>query len=398
MLQIVERFIPKGFRNRPGHPMVPRKACAHETGSFGVGADAEAHAKYILSKNAQNRPVSWHGTNDDKKILFLHLPFSENGWHAGDGANGPGNRTTIGWERCVNIDGNREKSINNFIWAMQYLKRTVPSLDKDFMRQHWDYSKKNCPQYLRDSGRWNEVVQRIYGPPIELDKDVEVIFMIISRSSNNTHPIVKPVQEAIIFLDRPDAVIVGGAQGTIGPTTDTAIRAIQKAIKIPQDGVISYEFLGGLLTLVRLKNVVPGISKAEYDKVVSELAAAKSTITGLNKTISSNEATRKTLETELSTARNNLSGAKSELEKEKKTNSDLANEIKRYMKELKDQDDRIADLQIKVDDLQDDKDILESKLKEAEEKPVTVIAWQDASAMELIVHAIKLMFGVKEKE
>ena len=109
-IKIIQDFIPKGRKNRPGYPMTPKYITIHETGSFGKGANAKAHAKYIKSDDAANRPASWHFTVDDTEI-YQHLPLNENGWHAGDGESGIGNRQSIGIEICVNSDGNFEKAV-----------------------------------------------------------------------------------------------------------------------------------------------------------------------------------------------------------------------------------------------------------------------------------------------
>ncbi|AME08046.1 hypothetical protein AUL54_17845 [Bacillus sp. SDLI1] len=39
--------------------------------------------------------VSRHFTVDDS-VVYQHLPLDENGWHAGDGTNGTGNRKSTG--------------------------------------------------------------------------------------------------------------------------------------------------------------------------------------------------------------------------------------------------------------------------------------------------------------
>jgi len=202
--------------------------------------------------------------------------------------------------------------------------------------------------------------------------------MIISRTQNNNHPIVKPVQEAIIFLDRPDAVITGGAQGIIGPTTDKAIKGIQKALAIPQDGVISLALLGGLLDLLRIRPIPISIAKAEYDKVVKNLSTATERIKGLESSV-------KTLTDGFNKAN--------------RTNEEMANEIKGYIKELKEQDDIMVSLQLKIDDLSEENDDLEEKLKtagtqnaylleELEKKEPVIVDWQDATWKQLLKQAI----------
>ena len=91
----------------------------------------------------------------DDKVIYQHLPLTENGWHAGDGTNGPGNRKSIAIEICVNRDGNLARAEANAAWLAAKLIKEVNTL-KPFpacMKQHYDWSKKNCPAQIR--GRKN---------------------------------------------------------------------------------------------------------------------------------------------------------------------------------------------------------------------------------------------------
>lgn len=136
---------------RPGYAMKPEYITIHQTGNAAKGADAEMHNRYVHSV-APN--PSWHYTVDDKEA-YQHLPLTENGWHAGDGTNGPGNRKSIAIEICVNRDGNLAKAEANAAWLAAKLIKEVGSL-KPFpacMKQHYDWSKKNCPAQIR--GRKN---------------------------------------------------------------------------------------------------------------------------------------------------------------------------------------------------------------------------------------------------
>ena len=136
---------------RPGYAMKPEYITIHQTGNTSKGANAEMHNRYVHSV-APN--PSWHFTVDDKEI-YQHLPLNENGWHAGDGTNGPGNRKSIAIEICVNRDGNLAKAEANAAWLAAKLIKEVNTLKSfpDCMKQHYDWSKKNCPAQIR--GRKN---------------------------------------------------------------------------------------------------------------------------------------------------------------------------------------------------------------------------------------------------
>jgi len=145
-VQIIQDFIPPGRRNRPGYKLEPRYITVHDTANTSAGADAKAHAAY-LKKNPPASEASWHFTVDDK-VIYQHLPLNENGWHAGDGANGPGNRQSIGIEICENRDGNRAQAEKNAAWLVAKLLKDY-GLGLDRVKQHYDWSGKNCPRVLR---------------------------------------------------------------------------------------------------------------------------------------------------------------------------------------------------------------------------------------------------------
>ena len=151
MVQIIQDFIPKGRRNRPGYKLVPKYFTIHDTANPNAGADAKAHARYLKGDSAASIPASWHFTVDDK-VIYQHLPLTENGWHCGDGTNGPGNRQSIGIEICENKDGNRVVAEANAAWLTAKLLRDY-GLKIGAVKQHYDWSKKNCPNVLR--GRKN---------------------------------------------------------------------------------------------------------------------------------------------------------------------------------------------------------------------------------------------------
>ena len=174
-VQIIQDLIPKGRRNRPGYKLTPEYITIHDTANPGKGADAKAHAGYLKGSAAAAIPASWHFTVDDKGI-YQHLPLDENGWHAGDGTNGTGNRKSIAIEICENSDGNRAKAEANAVWLVAKLVREVKTL-KAFpgcMKQHYDWSGKNCPNVLRGrKGGWAgflAAVEKELNPPKPVSK------------------------------------------------------------------------------------------------------------------------------------------------------------------------------------------------------------------------------------
>jgi len=150
-VQIIKDFIPPGRRNRPGYAMSPKYITIHDTANPNAGADAKAHARYLKGDSAASIPVSWHFTVDER-VIVQHLPLNENGWHASDGASGTGNRQSIGIEICENRDGNRAAAEANAAWLVAKLLKDY-GLGLDRVKQHYDWSKKDCPRVLR--GRKN---------------------------------------------------------------------------------------------------------------------------------------------------------------------------------------------------------------------------------------------------
>ncbi len=153
-IPVTTDLVPDTNSNRTHINREIRYVVIHETGNPSVGANAQAHANYI-KQGAQSRMVSWHYTVDDHEI-YHHLPDNEVGWHAGDQLeqNG-GNLNGIGVEICINEDGDFEQALQNAAKLTAYLLQTY-HLDLDCVKQHGDFSGKNCPATLRDTGRWEE--------------------------------------------------------------------------------------------------------------------------------------------------------------------------------------------------------------------------------------------------
>ncbi|MGV8164663.1 MAG: N-acetylmuramoyl-L-alanine amidase [Alkaliphilus sp.] len=157
---IIKEFIPIGRRNRPGLHLEPTSLTIHDTANSKKGAGAKAHSIYVRSKAAARIPVSWHFVVDNKQII-QNVPLDEVAWHAGDGRNGLGNRTSMGIEICQNIDGDRGQAEKNAAWLTAHLLQRL-SLDIDKVKQHFDWSGKNCPNVLRGrENGWRDFLRRV---------------------------------------------------------------------------------------------------------------------------------------------------------------------------------------------------------------------------------------------
>ncbi|KMP65229.1 N-acetylmuramoyl-L-alanine amidase [Bacillus cereus] len=135
------KIIPASNNNRPQNAMSPKYITVHTTENTEKGADARAHANYLVNGGDGK---SWHFTVDSNRIV-QHLPINENGWHAGDGNTGTGNRQSIGIETCENSDGNFEKALANVAKLVKFLMgQTGIGIGNVVPHQRW--SGKYCPR------------------------------------------------------------------------------------------------------------------------------------------------------------------------------------------------------------------------------------------------------------
>lgn len=152
-ITIQQDIIPAGRRNRPGGSNPDTYITIHETGNTDAGADAEAHGKYLTSSAGEASLTSWHYTVDDHAIV-QHLPDNETAYHAGDGADGPGNAQSIGIEICVNSDGDFEAAKANAAALVRLLmaEHGIPLAN---VVQHNRWNGKDCPATIRATpGAW----------------------------------------------------------------------------------------------------------------------------------------------------------------------------------------------------------------------------------------------------
>lgn len=114
--------------------------------------DASA-ANEIAYMIRNNNATSFHVAIDDKEAIEA-IPFSRNAWHAGDGANGTGNRKSIGIEICYSKSGGDryKKAEAN---AIEYIAQALVQLGlkPDRVRYHKQWSGKNCPHRIIAEGR-----------------------------------------------------------------------------------------------------------------------------------------------------------------------------------------------------------------------------------------------------
>lgn len=153
-------FLEKDWQGRTGERHRIRWLVIHETGNPAAGADAAMHNRYLHSVEQKDVPLSWHYTVDDHQI-YHHLPDSERGYHASDTkVRGGGNDCGIGIEICVNADGNYAQAVDNTAHLAAELLRRY-HLDISDVKQHGDFTNKNCPEHLRQGDNYEQFLMTI---------------------------------------------------------------------------------------------------------------------------------------------------------------------------------------------------------------------------------------------
>ena len=161
-LGIQTHYIAPGAKNRPGGVNACEYITIHETGNKAKGADAAAHAAYLDSAAGERDLVSWHFTVDDHAIV-QHLPDAETAYHAGDGANGPGNTTSIAVEICVNDGGDFAEAQTNAASLVRLLMEEH-GIPLDHVVQHNRWNGKDCPKTIRATpGGWEKFLRLCEG-------------------------------------------------------------------------------------------------------------------------------------------------------------------------------------------------------------------------------------------
>lgn len=139
--------------------------------------------------------TSYHVAIDDKHAVEA-IPFSRNAWHAGDGANGTGNRKSIGIEICYSKSGGAKytKAEENTIeYVAHLLKQYGWGIDR--VKWHRDWSGKNCPHRILDEGRESAVRGAIARKLSELNAPVKPVVQPATTPPKTVEKGVSKVEE-----------------------------------------------------------------------------------------------------------------------------------------------------------------------------------------------------------
>ncbi len=155
-MEVIRNLVlPGKYSIKCPYTMTPEFIVVHNTAN---DASAANEVAYMIRNDNK---VSFHYAVDDKEIV-QGIPENRNAWHAGDGANGQGNRKGIGIEICYSKSGGKrfeeaEKLAAKFTAYKLYEKGW--GIDK--VKKHQDFSGKYCPHRTLDMGwqRFLDMVQ-----------------------------------------------------------------------------------------------------------------------------------------------------------------------------------------------------------------------------------------------
>lgn len=140
-MNIKKDLIPISPTRRPGIKMDWDTITVHNTGNPKSTAENE---RAWLTNPQNSRQASWHYVIKEDTIIQA-IPDNEVAWHAGDG-RGPGNMKSIGIEICETGDLEHSKRT-----AAKFIAAKLKEKGKDVksVKQHYDWSGKDCPRLLR---------------------------------------------------------------------------------------------------------------------------------------------------------------------------------------------------------------------------------------------------------
>lgn len=148
---VKQDHLPKG-KKRQGKAMVAQFITVHNTGN---PTSTAANERVYLSNPANTNSTAYHIVVDANQAIEA-IPLNEVAYHAGDGANGSGNTTSIGIEICESGDYKaNEQAAVELIADMLKLR----GWGVDRIRAHKDWSGKGCPRLILP--HWESFIGRI---------------------------------------------------------------------------------------------------------------------------------------------------------------------------------------------------------------------------------------------
>lgn len=184
--------------NRGGTPI--RYIVVHDTGNPSRGANATAHYNYF---NGGDRSSSADFFVDDTQVLCVNDYYKYYTWHCGDGHGKYGitNRNSVGIEFCINVDSDRNKTLERTAQLVRELMQEL-NIPIDRVVRHYDASRKNCPQSMSGNGwaQWYKFKEKLKGEDLtmaqyeelknEISQLTETVKVLATELHDLKHPMI----------------------------------------------------------------------------------------------------------------------------------------------------------------------------------------------------------------
>lgn len=163
----------------------PKWYVIHETQNFKAYSMDERN-------NIQNNKgePSFHSVVDHKQVVRC-IPFNVGAWHARDG-NGEGNMLGISLEICSSsLSTHTDETWENVIEVISNDLKLL-GMNTNNLKQHHDFSDKNCPKYIRDNKLWEKLIKDVKNKMdethVKTDFEVAREWIIREKISDGSNP------------------------------------------------------------------------------------------------------------------------------------------------------------------------------------------------------------------
>lgn len=194
--------------NRGGTPI--KYIVVHDTGNPSRGANATAHYNYF---NGGDRSSSADFFVDDTQVLCVNDYYKYYTWHCGDGRGKYGitNRNSVGIEFCINVDSDRDKTLERTAQLVRELMQEL-NIPIDRVVRHYDASRKNCPQSMSGNGwaQWYEFKEKLKGEDLtmaqyeELKNEISQLTETVKVLATELHELKHPMIYNYIDNNMPE--------------------------------------------------------------------------------------------------------------------------------------------------------------------------------------------------
>lgn len=161
-------------KKRTGKALSPATYTIHSTGNEKSTAQNE---RAYLENKGNTTATGYHSVVDEKECIRV-IPFDEIAYHAGCKE---GNETSLSLEICES--GDREKTLRNAIEVVSTdLKNLGWGIDR--LRQHHQWTGKNCPRILRERNLWGWFLEEVTREMAEKEMTHEDCYALVMREAD----------------------------------------------------------------------------------------------------------------------------------------------------------------------------------------------------------------------